>query len=170
VTGYAGVWEIIPERSSPHPQPIDVMICANAIVRKIHASVPGITIEEDADVIKMIAQPGFLPKGVPSAHTETFDKKNATNPTWVPRRDVKLTGHARAEGVYFTEEGDLILRHEAWSYFAKKPDFIIEDYLNLEDNGTVIVDRMCCLNVKTGERAEQLQVVRLIKRPNGEPV
>jgi len=72
--------------------------------------------------------------------------------------------------VYFTEGGGLILRHEAWSFLAKKPDFIVEDYLTLEDNGTVIVDRMCCLNTKTGERAEQLQVVRLIKRPNGEPV
>jgi len=170
VTGYAGVWEMIRERSSPHPQPIDIMVGANTIVRKIHESIPGITIEEDDHFIKMIAQPGFLPKGVPSAHTETYDKTHKTCPSWVPRRDVKLTGHARGEGVYFTEGGGLILRHEAWSFLAKKPDFIVEDYLTLEDNGTVIVDRMCCLNTKTGERAEQLQVVKLVKGANGQPV
>jgi hypothetical protein len=56
----------------------------------VHASVPGIIIEEDAKVLKFIAQPSFMPKGLPAAHTETYDKSHATAPTWMPRRDLKL--------------------------------------------------------------------------------
>jgi hypothetical protein len=58
----------------------------------------------------------------------------------------------------------LILRHETFSLFGKEPDYIVEDYLHLEENGTVIVDRMCTQQVKTGKRAEQMQVVRLVHR------
>lgn len=68
------------------------MTGANAIVRKIHASVPGIVIEEDGRFIKMIANPSFMPKGLPSAHTEVYDKTHETAPAWMPRRDVKLVG------------------------------------------------------------------------------
>lgn len=70
----------------------DVMTGASAVVRKIHASVPGIIIEEDDRYVKMIAQPSFLPKGIPAAHVETYDKTHATAPTWMPRRDVRLVG------------------------------------------------------------------------------
>lgn len=69
---------------------------ANAIVRKVHASVPGITIEEDAKTVKMIAQPGFMPKGLPAAHVEVYDKTHATAPTWMPRRDCKLVSRGGA--------------------------------------------------------------------------
>jgi hypothetical protein len=72
------------------------------------------------------------------------------------------TGHGH---VYLTEEGQLIIRHETWSFLGRKPDFIVEDYLTLEEGGKVIVDRMCACNCKTGQRAEQIQVVRLVSRP-----
>lgn len=79
--------------------PQDVMSGANAIVRRVHASVPGIVIEEDEQVIKMIANPSFMPKGLPSAHIETFDKSHETAPVWLPRRDLKLVsgGHSTAQ-------------------------------------------------------------------------
>lgn len=62
----------------------------------------------------------------------------------------------------------LVIRHETWGILGRKPDFIVEDYLTLEEEGTVIVDRMCCQNFKTGARAEQLQVVRLRAAPASE--
>lgn len=66
--------------------------------------------------------------------------------------------------MWFTECGMLILRHETFGIMSKQPDYIVEDYLHLEENGTVIVDRMCTQSVKTGKRAEQMQVVRLVHR------
>jgi hypothetical protein len=76
------------------------MAGANAIVRKVHASVPGIVIEEDEHVIKMIANPSFMPKGFPSAHIEVFDKSHKTAPVWLPRRDLKLVSvwHTAQQG------------------------------------------------------------------------
>jgi hypothetical protein len=74
----------------------DVMCNANAIVRKIHASIPGIVIDEDERLIKLTANPGFIPKGLPSAHCETYDKTHATCPSWMPRRDVNLVSGAFA--------------------------------------------------------------------------
>jgi hypothetical protein len=58
--------------------------------------VPGIVIEEDDKFIKMIANPSFMPKGLPSAHIEPFDKSHETAPVWLPRRDLKLVseGHS----------------------------------------------------------------------------
>lgn len=158
VTGFAGKWDLIPERTSPHPQPIDVMIGANAIIRRIHASLPGIVIEEDAGLLKVIGQPGFIPKGIPSVHTEPYDKTHATKISWWPRRDVAL-GKAVGE-VFFTADGGLILRSHTYPLLSKQPDFVVEDYLSLEDGGNVVVDRMCCFCTRTGRRAEQLQVVR----------
>lgn len=70
--------------------------------------------------------------------------------------------------VYFTEDGMLVIRHETRGLLSRKPDYIVEDYLTLEEEGTVIVDRMCCQNTKTGARAEQIQVVRLKSRPGQE--
>jgi hypothetical protein len=75
------------------------------------------------------------------------------------------TGHGH---VYFTEDGQLIIRHETWSLLGRKPDFIVEDYCSLEEGGKVLVDRMCAFHFKTGQRAEQLQVVRLVSRPGQE--
>jgi hypothetical protein len=62
----------------------------------------------------------------------------------------------------------LVIRHETRGLLSRKPDYIVEDYLTLEEEGTVIVDRMCCQHVKTGARAEQIQVVRLKSRPGQE--
>ncbi len=62
----------------------------------------------------------------------------------------------------------LVIRHETTGLLSRKPDYIVEDYLTLEEEGTVIVDRMCCMSTKTGARAEQIQVVRLKSRPASE--
>lgn len=72
--------------------------------------------------------------------------------------------------MFFTDDGRLVLRHWSLGIMARKPDYITEDYLQLEENGTVIVDRMCAMCCKTGKRAEQVQVVKLVQRPNGQPV
>jgi hypothetical protein len=62
--------------------------------------------------------------------------------------------------VFFTADGGLILRSHTYPLLSKQPDFVVEDYLSLEDGGNVVVDRMCCFCTRTGRRAEQLQVVR----------
>lgn len=73
----------------------------NALVRKVHASVPGIQIEEDDQVLKFIANPSFMPKGLPSAHVETYDKSHATSPSWVPRRDLRLVSGLSERGSWW---------------------------------------------------------------------
>lgn len=61
--------------------------------------------------------------------------------------------------VFFTKCGQLILRSNTYPLLSKQHDYVVEDYLRLEDGGKVIVDRMCCYCTKTGRSAEQLQVV-----------
>jgi hypothetical protein len=34
-------------------------------------------------------------------------------------------------------------------------DYVMEEYMRLEEGGQVIVDRMCCLEVKSGNTATQ---------------
>jgi hypothetical protein len=57
-----------------------------------------------------------------------------------------------------TSDGTLILRTVSRSVRSKEVENITEDYLTLEDNGQVVVDRMCCMHVASGKRATQYQV------------
>jgi hypothetical protein len=34
-------------------------------------------------------------------------------------------------------------------------DYVMEEYMKLEDGGETIVDRMCCMEVKSGNKASQ---------------
>lgn len=38
----------------------------------------------------LLPQPGFIPKGIPSVHTEVYDKTHQVKISWWPRRDVQL--------------------------------------------------------------------------------
>jgi hypothetical protein len=60
--------------------------------------------------------------------------------------------------IFMTSEGVLILRTVSRSVRSKEVENITEDYLTLEEGGQVVVDRMCCLHLASGKRAEQLQV------------
>ncbi|WIA30241.1 hypothetical protein OEZ86_000332 [Tetradesmus obliquus] len=159
VTGFAGFWEVVPERTTPHPQPIDVALGASYIVRKVHKSLPGMDLKEVNNQLLLSAQPKFLPPGLPAAYTEVFEKNSQAGGSWNMRRDMRLG--STVGKIYMTECGMLILRSECKPAFGRKVDIILEDYLTLEEGGTVIVDRMCCLEVATGRRIEQVQVARL---------
>lgn len=159
VTGFAGYWEVDQERTTPHPQPIDVMIGASFIVRKVHKSIQGMAIGETDGQLTVAGQPTFMPPGLPAAYCEVYDKTNSAESTWTPRRDLKL-GSCSGK-IYMTDTGMVVLRIEARAAFSGRVEFIVEDYLTLEEGGQVIVDRMCCLEVATGRRATQLQVARL---------
>jgi hypothetical protein len=39
--------------------------------------------------------------------------------------------------------------------FGHNHDFIMEEYMRTEEDGKIIVDRMCCVCIKTGARATQ---------------
>jgi hypothetical protein len=56
-----------------------------------------------------------------------------------------------------TSDGVLVLRTVSRSLVSKEVENITEDYLTLEHNGTVVVDRMCCMHVASGKRATQYQ-------------
>jgi hypothetical protein len=60
--------------------------------------------------------------------------------------------------IYMTADGTLILRTVSRSVRSKEVENITEDYLTLEDNEQVVVDRMCCMHVASGKRAQQYQV------------
>jgi hypothetical protein len=85
--------------------------------------------------------------------TETYDKSNATCPHWNLRRDLRL-GSTYGQ-IYFTACGMLILRARARPVFGSGYDYVTEEYIRLEQGGTVLVDRMCCMEVKTGNTATQ---------------
>jgi hypothetical protein len=67
VTGFAAFWLRDDARTTPFPQPIDIMLKASYIVQKVHASIPGIIIEETATELSIVANPKFLP-AVGAAH------------------------------------------------------------------------------------------------------
>lgn len=57
--------------------------------------------------------------------------------------------------IFMTTDGMLILRARSKPLFGSAHDFIMEEYMRLEEDGEVIVDRMCCLCIKSGARATQ---------------
>jgi hypothetical protein len=93
-----------------------------------------------------------MPPGLPR-YTETYDKTNATEPSWAMRRDLRI-GSTSGQ-IYMTTDGMLILRARSKPLWGSDHDFIMEEYMRLEDGGKVIVDRMCCLCIKSGRQATQ---------------
>lgn len=150
--GFAAYWERIAHRSTPYPTPIDVMIKASALAMRSHASIPGIWLQETDKSFTVTVKPRFLPAGLPR-YTETYDKTNATEPHWPMRRDLRL-GTTSGQ-IFMTTDGMLILRARSRPMFGNSHDFIMEEYMRLEDGGQTIVDRMCCLCIKSGLRATQ---------------
>jgi len=150
-TGFAAYWERDDVRSTPFPTPIDTMSKASALAQKSHASIPGIWLQETDDGFSVTVKPRFMPPGLPR-YTETYDKSNATEPSWSMRRDLRL-GSTSGQ-IFMTTDGMLILRARSRPMFGNV-DYIMEEYMRLEEGGDVIVDRMCCLEVKSGNKATQ---------------
>lgn len=150
-TGFAAYWLRDQERSTPYPTPIDIMIKASALAQRSHASIPGIWLQETDKGFTVTVKPAFLPPGLPR-YTETYDKSNATEPCWSMRRDLRL-GTTSGQ-IFMTTDGMLVLRARSKPMFGAH-DFIMEEYMRLEEAGQVIVDRMCCLCIKSGNRATQ---------------
>jgi hypothetical protein len=88
VTGFAGFWEVDAQRSTPHPQPIDIMNEASFIVKRVHKSIHAMVLGETEGQLTLAARPGFLPPGLPASYCEVYDKSNKTESTWTPRRSV----------------------------------------------------------------------------------
>lgn len=157
VTGFAAFWLRDDARTTPFPQPIDIMLKASYIVQKVHASIPGIIIEETATELSIVANPKFLPAflGI-DGYAEQYDKSNKVEHSWFPRRDLKM---GRAYGkLYMTADGMLIARVWQRPAFSDRVEIIMEEYMRLEQGGEVIVDKMTCLHVESGKRATQYLV------------
>jgi hypothetical protein len=92
VTGFAGFWEVDAQRSTPHPQPIDIMNGVSFIVKKVHKSIHAMVLGETEGQLTLAARPGFLPPGLPASYCEVYDKTNKTESTWTPRRSVLHMG------------------------------------------------------------------------------
>lgn len=157
VTGFAAFWLRDDARTTPFPQPIDLMLKASFLVQKVHASIPGIIIDETATELSIVANPKFLPAflGI-DGYAEQYDKSNATEPSWFPRRDLKM-GKAYGK-IYMTADGMLIARVWQRPAFSDRVEIIMEEYMRLEAGGDVIVDKQTCLHVESGKRAMQYLV------------
>lgn len=153
-TGFAAYWERDHERSTSFPTPIDKMTKASTLAQKSHASIPGIWLQETDTSFTVTVKPGFMPPGLPR-YTETYDKSMDTEPSWSMRRDLRL-GSTSGQ-IFMTTDGMLILRARSRPMFGSI-DYVMEEYMRLEEGGQVIVDRMCCLEVKSGNTATQYVV------------
>eukprot|EP00879_Flechtneria_rotunda_P013211 GHRR01013796.1.p1 GENE.GHRR01013796.1~~GHRR01013796.1.p1 ORF type:complete len:213 (+),score=51.27 GHRR01013796.1:544-1182(+) len=107
VTGFAAYWERDGDRTTPPPQPIDVMLKASWVVQKSHNSIPGVWMQETDKNFVMTVKPKFVPPGFPR-YVETYDKTNETEPSWALRRDLK-TGRSYGR-IYMTADGTMIFR------------------------------------------------------------
>jgi hypothetical protein len=133
-----------------------VLLGASAIVQKVHASIPGMWLQETDKSFSVMVKPTFVPPGLPR-YTELYDKTMATEPSWPMRRDLRL-GSTSGQ-IYMTTEGLLILRALSKPLWGNI-DIVMEEYLRLEESGQVIVDRQCLLELKTGRKAIQYLVGR----------
>eukprot|EP00775_Hariotina_reticulata_P008962 gene8962-9137_t len=156
-------WERIEERTSPFPQPIDVMLKLNFLVQKTHKSIPGLLIHETSNSLKITAIPNWLPPGINTGYEELFDKSNKGDSYWNLRRDMKLGSCVGR--MFLTTDGTIVLRVGSRGLLTSEFDCITEDYLTLEEDGEVLVDRMCALHVASGKRATQYQVGRRCPLP-----
>jgi hypothetical protein len=150
--GFAAYWLRDQERSTPYPTPIDIMMNASALACKAHASIPGIWLQETDKGFVVTVKPRFMPPGLPR-YTETYDKSNTTEPCWSMRRDLRL-GTTSGQ-IFMTTDGMLILRARSKPMWGHGHDYVMEEYMRLEDGGKIIVDRMCCMCIKSGARATQ---------------
>lgn len=161
-TGFAAYWLRDDERTTPPPQPIDVMCKASWVVQKSHNSIPGVLFEETDRNLVMTVKPRFVPPGFPR-YQEFYDKTNTTEQSWALRRDLKP---GRSFGrIYLTADNTLIFRVWTKPMFGGDYDLIMEEYMRLEDEGQVLVARQCCLDPKSGKRAVQYLVGRRMEVP-----
>uniref|UniRef100_A0A383WPQ1 Uncharacterized protein n=1 Tax=Tetradesmus obliquus TaxID=3088 RepID=A0A383WPQ1_TETOB len=162
-TGFAAYWENDMARTTPFPQPIDVMLGLNFLVKRAHKSIPGLWLQENDTTMTVTAKPSFLPPGALANYCEYYDKTNATEAVWPLRRDM---GFGSMSGrIYMTADGTLVLRTVSRSMMRHEVESVCEDYLSLEEDGQVVVDRMCCMHVASGKRAVQYQVGRRREHP-----
>lgn len=63
------------------------MIGASYLVKQVHKSIPGLWVQENDSVVTVVAKPKLVPPGY-TAYMEVYDKSNATEPMWSPRRDL----------------------------------------------------------------------------------
>jgi hypothetical protein len=72
------------------------------------------------------------------------------------RRDIRV---GRSSGqMYFTACGTLIFRVYARPLWGGEPEYVMEEYSRLEDEGNVIVSRQCCKHYASGRAAVQFLV------------
>jgi len=72
------------------------------------------------------------------------------------RRDIRV---GRSSGqMYFTACGTLIFRVYAKSLWGGDPEYVMEEYSRLEDEGNTIVSRQCCTHLGSGRVAVQYLV------------
>eukprot|EP00775_Hariotina_reticulata_P010817 gene10817-10973_t len=156
-TGFAGYWDQDAERSTPHPLPSDVLARSSFIVQRVHRSVSGMLIEENDQHLKLEATLGFMPPGL-TGYSEMYTKQGAGESSWAMRRDLRP---GRSFGLmYFTSDGMLVLRHRTRGLFGREDDYIFEDYIYVEEDGNVLIDKMCMLQVATGKTSVQTLVAR----------
>ena len=155
-TPFAHYWARDEARTTPPPQPIDLMLGVNALVRAAHDSIPGIHFTETDKELHMCARPRVLAIPGLVTYDEHFSKKPGETTTWLMRRDVK-PGRSYGQ-VYYTTTGVMVMRVMVKGLFSQRVEWITEEYMVLEEGGKCIVARQCGLCCRTGKRAVQYLV------------
>ncbi|KAI8468804.1 MAG: hypothetical protein J3K34DRAFT_425963 [Monoraphidium minutum] len=154
-TGFDGYWEKDVERTSPNPQPIDVMLGSSRMAMKAHETIPGIWLHDTPGQMTMTAKPKSIPLGPLSRYVETFNK-DGSQTYWSMRRDIKV---GRSVGqMYFTACGTLVFRVYAKGLWGDAAEYVTEEYSRLEDEGNTIISRQCCKHLASGRTAVQYLV------------
>jgi hypothetical protein len=63
-TGFDGYWVNVPEGSTPHPQPIDVMLGCSKLAIRAHESIPGIWVSQVGEGGRAAVLPGARALGL----------------------------------------------------------------------------------------------------------
>lgn len=154
---FCAYWERDHVRSTPFPLPIDHQMGLGKLALRCHESIPGMWLRVEGNQLLLTATPQIIAiPGVVNYH-EYFNV-DSTPTTWALRRDISL---GRSQGqMFMTTDGILIFRVFNMGVFSKTVDSVFEDYMRVEDNGTVIVTQQWCRHIGDNTSCSQYLIGR----------
>lgn len=153
-TGLHGYWRKNPKLSSPSPLPVDVLFRSGWFCQRTHNSIAWVRVY-DVDDVFGVSLKCKVGGAMPTKYRETYPK-DSKQCTWMLRRDLRA---GRSSGqVFFTNDGQVVVRIYSKSFHSDHIDQIVEEYYQLANEGQRLVCTQYGYDVATNKSAEQVLV------------
>jgi len=149
---FCSYWERDNVRSTPYPLPVDLQMGLSKLAMRCHESIPGMWLRVEGNQLVLTATPQIIAIPGVVSYSEYYNL-DSTPTTWALRRDISL-GRSRGQ-MFMTTDGILIFRVFSMGVFSNTVDWIVEDYMRVEDNGKVIITKQWSNHVGKGSNCSQ---------------